>query len=311
MTKVNIICLTPVKNEEWILEKFLSAASLWADVIIVADQNSTDRSVEIAQSFDKVKLIHNKSVTFNEPERQRLLINESRKIPGKNIIIALDADEFLSGNFSQSEDWDKIKKLPRGTVIKFKWPFINSKFDQYWAGDDAVMPFGFVDDGSEHIGKKIHSKRVPFKEESPIYEVNDFVVMHYQFTDWKRMESKHRWYQCYERVQFPEKSDLEIFRTYSHMYRVKSKNMKAVPEEWFDFYLKNGVDIDTVKVSERYYWDAEVDKMLSVHGAALFKNIDLKNNKSLLLSYLRTTKKSNSIVIKVIDKLIKMKVFRS
>lgn len=311
MTKVNIICLTPVKNEEWILEKFLSAASLWADVIIVADQNSSDRSVEIAQSFDKVKLIHNKSESFNEPERQRLLINESRKIPGKNIVIALDADEFLSGNFTQSEDWDKIKKLPRGTVIKFKWPFINNKFDKYWAGDNAVMPFGFVDDGSEHIGKKIHSKRVPCTEESPIYEVNDFVVMHYQFTDWKRMESKHRWYQCYERVQFPEKSDLEIFRTYSHMYRVKSKDMKTVPKKWFAFYLENGVDINTVKVSERYYWDAEVDKMLSINGSSLFKNIDLINNKSLLLSYLRFTKKSNSIVIKVIDKLIKMKVFRS
>ena len=28
-----IICLTPVKNEEWILRRFLRLASLWADHI--------------------------------------------------------------------------------------------------------------------------------------------------------------------------------------------------------------------------------------------------------------------------------------
>ena len=42
--RAKVICMTPVKNEEWIMERFLAAASLWADCIIVADQHSQDRT---------------------------------------------------------------------------------------------------------------------------------------------------------------------------------------------------------------------------------------------------------------------------
>jgi len=35
-----LICMTPVRNEAWILHAFLKATSLWADHIIIADQNS-------------------------------------------------------------------------------------------------------------------------------------------------------------------------------------------------------------------------------------------------------------------------------
>ena len=50
-----VICVTPARNEAWILERFLRAAELWADHVIVADQQSTDRTVAIARKFDKVR----------------------------------------------------------------------------------------------------------------------------------------------------------------------------------------------------------------------------------------------------------------
>jgi glycosyltransferase involved in cell wall biosynthesis len=49
--KPTIICLTPVKNEAWLLDRFLQATSLWADFIIIADQMSTDGSQEIAKKI--------------------------------------------------------------------------------------------------------------------------------------------------------------------------------------------------------------------------------------------------------------------
>ena len=62
-----IICLTPVLNEAWILDRFIRCASLWADHIIIADQGSTDGSREIAQRYDKVIFIDNKKTgDFNE-----------------------------------------------------------------------------------------------------------------------------------------------------------------------------------------------------------------------------------------------------
>ena len=80
MLKPTVICLTPVKNEAWILERFLRCASLWADYIIIADQGSDDGSVEIATRFPKVILVENPSSIFNEPERQKLLL-EAARIP--------------------------------------------------------------------------------------------------------------------------------------------------------------------------------------------------------------------------------------
>ena len=100
-----LVCLTPVKNESWILHRFLKSASLWADHIIIADQNSTDNSREIALQYSKVILIENNAEEFNEPERQKLLIDKAREIEGKRVIIALDADEMLTSNFLTSPEW--------------------------------------------------------------------------------------------------------------------------------------------------------------------------------------------------------------
>src|SRR5579872_3256170 len=91
-----IICLTPVRNEAWILERFLQCASLWADHIVVADQCSDDDSCEIALRHPKVTLIRNPSPAYDEGARQRLLIDAARRLPaeGRRMLIAIDADEF-------------------------------------------------------------------------------------------------------------------------------------------------------------------------------------------------------------------------
>jgi hypothetical protein len=45
-----IIGVTPVKNEEWLLERFLAVTSRFADHINVADQQSTDGSRSTART---------------------------------------------------------------------------------------------------------------------------------------------------------------------------------------------------------------------------------------------------------------------
>jgi glycosyltransferase involved in cell wall biosynthesis len=307
MNKAKVICLTPIKNEAWILDKFLSAASLWADHIIIADQMSDDGSREIALKYGKVVLVDNKSAEFNEPERQKLLIDEARKITGEKLLIALDADEFISGNAFSSNAWERMLTASRGTVFKFKWPFIDSDFKKYWGGDEAKMPFAYMDDGAEHLGKKIHSTRIPFPKAARIEKINDFVIMHYQFTDWKRMESKHRWYQCFERIQSPEKSSIEIFRQYNHMYRVQDLDKCDIPQEWFTYYLKHDVSIKTINITGTYYWDKEVANFIKTYDKGYFKHIDLPQNNTLLLRYLRMTRALQySLTERIISKFIKL-----
>ena len=105
-TPPKIVVLTPVRNEGWILERFLAAMSCVADLIVIADQNSTDESVPIARKFGKVHLMPNKSESFNEAERQVMLIRKARELEaGPKILLALDADEILAANATEKIGW--------------------------------------------------------------------------------------------------------------------------------------------------------------------------------------------------------------
>ncbi|BAN36204.1 hypothetical protein SCD_n02396 [Sulfuricella denitrificans skB26] len=269
-----IICLTPVKNESWILEQFLMAASLWADHIIIADQFSDDDSREIAEKFPKVILIENPSTEFNEPERQKLLINAARKIEGPRLLVTLDADEFLSANFRESKEWQFIMHAPPGTVIRFKWINLKPGLKKYWS-PDCYFPWGFMDDGSEHTGATIHSMRIPMPLNSMKVDLDEVKVLHFQYTDWERMASKQRWYQCWEILNQPERGALELFRQYHHMYEVKDTDLLEVKNEWFDHYGENDIDLFSVKKDGVYWWDREVLKYFQRHGTEKFKKLNI------------------------------------
>ncbi len=306
MSDTQIIVLTPVNNEAWILETFLAATSLWADHIIVCDQMSDDGSRNIAQNFSKVTLIDNTSTGFNEPERQKLLLNEARKFPGKKLLFALDADEFLSGNAFESPQWQDMVTSPPGTVFGFELPLITPTFDKYWiSSPNTFFRLAYMDDGAAHTGKQIHSCRIPTPESAHVVTISDFCVMHYQFTDWDRMASKHRWYQCYERLHFPDKSPVDIFRTYNHMYQAHSRDMNEIPENWFLYYHAHDINVTSVRIDGTYRWDEEVLKWIAEYGIDRFWDIDIQQCQSPLLWYLRLTRRhQHNRVVRKIDSLL-------
>ena len=289
--KATVICMTPTKNEEWIIERFVQAASIWADVIIIADQLSSDRTVELASQYEKVQIITNDSLEFNEPERQKLLINEARKLPGKKLLVALDVDEFLTGNFADSQEWENMKAAEPGTVFSFRWPLIADTFLEYWYSATGYQSYAMMDDGSPHIGSKMHSVRIPMRENATVIPLEEIEVMHFQFTDWNRMLSKHRWYQCYERIQYPQKRETTIYRMYNHMYAVPKKDRRPIPKEWLDLYQNVGIDLIKSGKQDRYWWDYEIDKMLQEYGTEYFRWINLEQNDNQLLRYLRKTQR--------------------
>ncbi len=149
-----------MRNEAWILDRFLQCASTWADHIIIADQQSDDGSREIAARYPKVRLVENPGLGFDEKTRQELLIAEARKIPGPRILIALDADEVLGANFATSPEWASLLAAPPGTSLWFEradfYPFHESIAIYH-----AAWLFGYVDDGRPHEGTFIHGPRVP------------------------------------------------------------------------------------------------------------------------------------------------------
>jgi glycosyltransferase involved in cell wall biosynthesis len=268
MIKKKIICLTPVKNESWILDKFLRATSMWADRIIIVDQNSTDGSVEIAKKFSKVKILKNDN-EYNENYRNSILLESAREIEGEKILISLDADEFLSSNFRSEKEWDNIHSLKPGTIIEFPWVNVHPSLDKYWFAGNK--PLGFVYDNlSQSLPGAIHIERVPMPKNAPRYCMKNIFAMHFAYTDWDRMESKHRWYQCWERINRP-RSAIEIYRMYHHMYSIGKKDLKPVPIEWLKAYNDSQICLTKITKQETYWWDIEVINFMNKHGGKYFK----------------------------------------
>ena len=275
LSDATLICLTPVKNESWILERFLRCASTWADHIIVADQQSEDDSREIASSFEKVTLIENQSEDYNEAERQKLLINAARALPvtGRRVLIALDADEVLSANWMTSSDWTTICTAAPGTVFYFQWMNLVEGGKHGWL-DPGWRPYAFVDDGSPHRGHPIHSPRVPVPDDAPEIRIPTVKILHYPYTNWERMKSKQRWYQCYERLAFPDKRAVQIYRQYHNM-DVNVQDSHPLDPSLFAGYEELGIDMTSIPEIDHYYWDDKVLDCLLEHGADNFRQLNI------------------------------------
>jgi len=269
-----VICLTPVKNEAWILDIFLKCTSLWADYIIVVDQNSDDGSCEIAKAYPKVILVKNNDDTFDEAIRQKLLINAAREIEGEKFLIALDADELLTPNVIESKEWRKMLMAMPGTVVYFDWVNIKPDMNKCWIHKEK-MPFGFMDDGSDHMGKTIHSVRIPHPSGAYSFGMNDVKVMHLQYVHWERMESKHRWYQCWEKINNPNRSAIDIYRQYHHMNSINETDIIPFAGEWFSDYKKMGIDISIFRRENKFRWDKAVLDNINLYGAEKFEKEDI------------------------------------
>lgn len=272
--KPTVICLTPVRNEAWVLDRFLKAASLWADYIIIADQMSTDGSREIAKKYSKVILIDNNTEEFNEPERQKLLINEARKIEGPRLLITLDADEMFTPNVLTSIEWQDMLHAEPGTVFKFQWANFAPDLKHFWYG--YYFSWGYMDDGYEHnYNNKLHNYRIPFPIDAKSIEIKEIKVIHFQFTDWNRMLSKHRWYQCLEVINYPKKSAVDIYRQYHHMDVINKNDVYVIPNEWIDEYENIGINILQIIKEDKIWYDEQTIKLFSRYGLEKFKKIDI------------------------------------
>ncbi len=270
MKNRKVICLTPIKNESWILETFLRAASLWADHIIVADQGSSDGSVEIAKKFDKVILIENKSAVYNEDSRQKLLLEEARKIPGENnVFMALDADEILV-DFKDNPEWDELKSQEPGTTVWLPWLNVLPENKTYYGARGGLMLFGYIDDGRPHHGNPIHSPRVPSDMNENKIGFGGLKILHYQYAVKNRLLSKHRWYECLEKIKFPEKNNIDIYRQYHHI-DLPIEDISPIENSWLSHYSANGIDVQSIQDDGKHWWDKEVCLLFEKHGVNKFR----------------------------------------
>jgi len=289
--KRKLICITPVKNEGWILEKFLIFTSLWADYIIIADQNSIDNSVEIAQKFEKVILVKNDS-EYNEFERTKILLHEARKIEGKKIIFALDADEFLSANYMDSPEWQTILNSKEKTIFNIERVNLTPNFKSYFGG--LRMIIAFVDDNIASIEETskaiIHNIRIPWPKNARIVYLNEIKILHLDYVCEKRVLSKLRWYQCFEKHKFNhlDKYLLNKYKSFKNIeVFLRNKKCDKIKKNWLHNFYTNNLDF-TSYLEPFLWWDYELLALFNQEGIQKFKNLDIKD-----VNWLKLAKEKN------------------
>jgi hypothetical protein len=270
---VKFICLTPVVNEAFELDRFIQAALLWADHIILGYQPSVDNTLEIAQSYEKVSVINSPGKDWNELAMRSLLYEEARKIQAeKRIIFNLDADELISANFLDSAEWNTITELPVGSIVRMQWFNFLQTMDQ--GRPSNWIDVAFVDDGrSTMTGSIMHMGRVPWPNyDIKILKCHELKLLHYQGTNHQRSLSKVRWYNAYEKVGKGLYGP-QIFRKYKR--HDAGRSPIPVQNEWINGYSEKGIDVTSITEGYDYSHDYRILEYFKEYGTDYFKMCDI------------------------------------
>jgi len=329
MDRPLLICLTANRNYGWVMNAFLKANILWADYIIIADQHSTDGSREMALKYPNVIIVDNDDLSYGETARSQMVIDRARQIEGNKILFYLAIDEVLSANYSETEDWQKILHSLPGDVFFFQWANLCPDTKNYFPSetshgkpffmarlfhDDVVTPYD-----NEGIDMHTHCIPYPKEEENHIFYVEDFKIMHFgEFNEHWNI-AKQRFYQF---VDF-DKNNRSI-TSLSRMYnsRFKDRQYLPLPNEWIYRQKIHGFDLFTeVDTNEKPFLDQYVLDFISKNRIERYRRLDvwdrpflnrynIADPRSLWIKLIHfyfhvTRKNTNTIIIRVIDKILK------
>ena len=271
MNQRKIIIITPVKNEAWILKKFIWACSQFADHIVFLDQLSTDETRHIIRGSDKALLFENKSPKYDEAYRTEFLINKVRELYGiGNIIIALDADEIPTFPSLSKESWFELSNLEPGTTIFFEKSDIIP--NPIRACRTAVnFPLGYIDDGAEVERNIIHNRRIPNNPTGEIYYCFSIIIMHLARIKREEYQLRQAFYSMVENVNQTKC----LFRRYSYYAKRisdASYNQKVplLPDEWVRGYFEKGIDVFAFKSSGTNEYREKISNFFIEYGYRKF-----------------------------------------
>jgi hypothetical protein len=101
------------------------------------------------------------------------------------------------------------------------------------------------------------------------------VVMHLQYLDDDRMRSKQRWYQAEERVSYPAKRPIQIYRQYHHMNSIPREHRHPLSQDWLDAFDRIGVNLLEVHPRDAYPTDERILAYFTELGGDRFRRIDI------------------------------------
>jgi glycosyltransferase involved in cell wall biosynthesis len=262
-----VVILTPVKNEAWIIERFLAVATRCADLVIVVDQNSTDETAEICRRFERVHLIVNPSREYDESSRQQLLIEEARRmIPGPRVLLALDADELVAANATSTADWGAMLAARPGTVVHFEKPDLYESVRRC-IRYSTPWPLAYCDDGAVHRGRLVHSLRIPIPEGANCLVLEQAKIVHYGLARPKAQRAKSRYYSVLENTRRTQRSVLLRRWAYASKRNYAGGGRVSAPcDEWFAGWEAQRIAVRSITDTEFHWQDFEVLRFFHRYG---------------------------------------------
>ncbi|MEA2325093.1 MAG: hypothetical protein QOE68_52 [Thermoanaerobaculia bacterium] len=267
----SIVVLTPLKNDAWILRRFLQVTSVFADHILIADQGSTDGGLEICREFPKVTLIDNSASEYNEASRQELLIATARRlVPMPRILLALDSDEILTANSMTSDDWQTMLAAEPGTVVFFEKPNI-----YLTPANVERRPLDFRgafvdDDRSPHDARRVHSPRVPMPDGAPTLVLHDVKFLHYALARPEAQKAKIRMYALLENLMGTKTAYWRRRYYWSRRVLRPLGPVEPTPPAWYAAWEERGIDMTHIEDVQPYWQDLAALDLLIQHGSRRF-----------------------------------------
>ena len=275
----------------------------------------------------EVILIDNPNTEFNEAERQRILVAKAREVAaGRDTLLwGLDADEILAANAFETADWQKIMHSKPGAVFWFRWAQLTHDKQHYYNNPDSY-PWLFHDDGVEPHGnyvREMHSMRIPYPlDEHDMTYIEDFRVLHLGPAPLNRARAKERFYMFVD-WQVNHRPPYTMGRSYigSNAYPAEQFNL---PEEWIYTKERDGWSLwENVELDELHCWmDDYIYERLDKYPMRTLAKLQIWTPEfmsyyhiqdprpwyvRLIHRYINITQKySSNIVIRGIDKILKM-----
>lgn len=267
----SIVVLMPLKNDAWILRRFLEVTTEFADRIVVADQGSTDGGLEICAEFEKVTVIDNSASGYDEASRQALLIDTARRlVPLPRILMALDSDEILAADAMSMPGWQRMLEASPGTAVFFEKPNLYLSPANVERRPSDFLG-AFVDDGvTQHQARRVHSVRLPAPPERPPLVLDDVKILHYALVRPQAQIAKIRMYAVLENLMGTKNAYWRRRYYWSRRVLRPLGPVEPTPREWLAGWEERGIDMTTIEDRQPYWQDLATAQMLVEHGSRRF-----------------------------------------
>lgn len=285
-----IVVVTPVRNEAWVMDAFLTCTSSWADYILLADQHSDDGTREIASKYEKVTLIDNNLAEMNQAAARELLFKEADKIEKDKIVFALDADEFLSEGFDKTEGWRRIMESEPNEIFCFKWLNLYGDFKHdvpntgymEWACHFAPG-ISLAQEYHNCERRAVHEMRFPClpTTRASYILIDDIQFVHLARLNLARQENKRAFYQVSSVAKLQKwMSAIGLYRS----YHTSQPETKSLEKDVILYVASDGGDARAmVKTGDigQYYID-EMVRIFQRDGYKKYLKIDIWDNPYLI-----------------------------